>query len=183
MNRGEKVKLKITPETYTVVNIDGKDHFFAEVEPARYWKINMDKLIKSEENKDHFIEKFDLVEYMKVSLDGGTEKYVRATQPETCYALIFDSDAETKHLFRSEGNVCSRRIHNQDMLPGFNTTTNRYFLWIDGRRTDELPAFKKERALLARSEIEASLDGHKKVMKFPLIVEGKRMMIIISHET
>ena len=69
------------------------------------------------------------------------------------------------------------------MLPGFNTKTNRYFLWIDGRRTDELPAFKKERALVARSEIEASLDGHKKVMKFPLIVEGERMMIIISHET
>ena len=69
------------------------------------------------------------------------------------------------------------------MLPGFDTTTNKHFLWIDGRRTDELPAFKKERARLARSEIDASLNGHKKVMKFPIIVEGKRMMIIISHET
>ena len=183
MNRGEKVKFIITPETHTVVNLDGKDHFFAEVEPARYWKINIDDIITTEETKEHFVEKFELVEYMKVSLNDRTEKYVRATQPETCYALTFDSDAETKHLFRSEGNVNSRRIHNQDMLPGFNTTTNRYFLWIDGRRTDELPAYKKERALLARSEIEASLDGHKKVMKFPLIVEGKRMMITISHET
>ena len=166
-----------------MVAFNGKDHFFTEVEPARYWKINMENMITTEENKDHFVEKFELVEYMKVKLDDGKEHFVLASEPETCYALIFESDAETKHLFRSEGNVNSRRIHHQDMLPGFNTTTNKYFLWIDGRRTDELPAYKKDRALLARSEIEASLGGHKKVMKFPLIVEGKRMMIIISHET
>ena len=78
---GEKVTFKIRSEMHTVVDLNGNDHFLDEVEPARYWNINMENMITtrgSEGQTENFVEKFELVEYMKVILDDGMEHYVRA---------------------------------------------------------------------------------------------------------
>ena len=48
---------------------------------------------------------------------------------------------------------------------------------------DQAPKPQQPRYGIARSEIKSNMSGNKPWMKFPLIVQGKYMPIIISHDS